>query len=252
MSIINAIDRNMKTPFKQYFCNADKGMMLRSGTVINSIENSRIYTDMSDLYENRPLSPLHDSEIGSYYFSSWYSHQCFYIINQLRFIERHHETLRNEEPQLRSIYMETLSTLNQWIDMIELGGMKCGCWRYHSWNVTEGECMLTPEYEYHLSFDHTEFQKSLKSNINRPTHPSFYCVRTLYRLFRNNFLVPTEDLDNEDVPVKKHDYNLILEELKIWQIYFRRESPQVIKRARTTLNKTKIVDECVENILEFL
>lgn len=251
MSIINAIARNNKTSFKQYFCNADKGMRLRSGTVINCIENSRIYIDLADLYENLPLSPLHDAENGVYDFAQWNCHQCFYIINQLRFIERHHETLRSE-PQLLGILKETLSTLNDWIDGIERGEMKCGCWHYHSWRVTEGACMLTPEYEYLSSLDRTEYHDSLKNKENNPTHPFFYSARTLHRLFHNNFLVPTEEVDTEDLPVKKHDFNLILGELKIWQRYFRRESPKTINAARKTLSKTRIVPDCVGNILEFL
>jgi len=250
MRVINNTNYN-KTPYTQYFCNADKGMKLRSGTVINCIKNTPIYPDLSDLYETLPLQPLHEGDDGVYEFATYHCQNCFSIINQLRFIERHHETLRNEV-SLHGIYLETLNILRDWIDDIESEQMKCECWQYHSWRVTEGACMLTPEYEYLSSLDHSEYQESVKNKENKPTHPSFYRARTLHRLFRNNFLVPTDELDAEELPVKKHDYNQILEELKIWQLYFRRESPIRIKAARKALDNTRLIPDCVGNILEFL
>lgn len=240
-----------KTPFTQYFCNEDKGMKLRSGTVINCIKNTPLYPDLCDLYENMPLAPLHDGDNGVYEFSSWRCHTCDAVINQLRFIERHHETLRNEA-SLIGLYREARNTLRNWIDDIKRGNMKCECWHYHSWRVTEGACMLTQEYEYLSSLDRSEYQTALENNTNKPTHPSFYSSRYLHRIYRNNFLVPTDEFDIEGTPVKEHDYKLILEELKLWERYFRRESQTHIKAARKALNKTTLVSDCVGNILEFL
>lgn len=247
----NTNNNKTKTPFTQYFCNEDKGMKLRSGTVINCIKNTILYPDLCDLYENMPLQPLDESDDGVYDFATFHCQNCFNIINQLRFIERHHETLHNET-SLRGIYQETLNTLRSWIDAIESEQMKCECWHYHSWRVTEGACMLTPEYQYLSSLDHSEYHASLKNKENEPRHPSFYRARALHRVFHNNFLAPTEELDTDDVPVKKHDYSLILDELKIWQRYFRREFLERIKAARKALDKTKIVSDCIDNILDFL
>lgn len=251
MSIINTINRYNKTPFTQYFCNEDKGMKLRSGTVINSIKNTTLYTDLCDLYQNVPIQPLHEGDDGVYDFATYHCQSCFAIINQFRFIEIHHETLRNEA-SLHGVYMETLNTLRDWIDDIESEQIRCECWHYHSWRVTEGACMLTPEYEYLSSLDQTEYHASIENKENKTTHPSFYRTRALHRLFHNNFLVPTEEFDTEDLPVKKHDYALILTELKIWQRYFRGESLARIKAARKALDKTRLISDCVGNIMDFL
>ena len=242
----NNTNNNMfKTSFTQYFCNEDKGMKLRSGTVINCIKNTPLYSDLRALYENMPLAPLHEVDNGVYEFSSWKCHTCDAVINQLRFIERHHETLRNEA-SLLGLYRETRNTLRNWIDDIKSGNMKCECWHYHSWRVIQ-------EYEYLSSLDRSEYyQTALENNTNKSTHPSFYSSRYLHRIYRNNFLVSTDEFDIKGTPVKKHDYKLILEELKVWERYFRRESQTHIKAVRKALNKTNLVSDCVGNILEFL
>jgi len=250
MSMTSAINAYKKTPYTQFFCNENKGMKLRSGTVINCIKNTPLYQDIADLYENMPLQPLHEGEDGVYEFSTWLSSDCSSVINQLRFIERHHDTLQNNAC-LIGIYRETLETLRSWILGIKSGGMKCNCWQYHSWHVTEGACMLTPEYEYLSSLDRTEYYTSIENKKNKPEHSSFYQTRHLRRLFHNNFLVPTEDLDTDGIPVKKHDYNLILEELKIWERYFRRQH-STERKASSVFLKTITIDDCAGRILEFL
>lgn len=247
----NTFNIYKKTPFTQYFCNEDKGMKLRSGTVINCINNTPLYPDLCDLYENTPLYPIHEGDNGVYEFSNWRCRTCDYIINRLRFIERHHETLRLET-SLQGMYQETLNSLREWIRDIESGNMKCECWHYHSWRVTEGCCMLTQEYEYLSSLDHSDYHKAIKNKTNKSSHPLFYRTRQLHRIYHNNFLIPTEEQDMEGTPIKKHDYNMILEEVKLWERYFRRESNACVKAAQRALNKTRIVSDCVGNILEFL
>lgn len=247
----NLFNKYTKTPFTQYFCNEDKGMKLRSGTVINCIKNTPLYQDLSDLYENMSLNAVHEGEYHEYNLSTWRCATCYCIINQLRFIERYHDNLRNET-SLRGICQETRNTLRKWIDGIKRGNMKCECWHYHSWRVTEGACMLTEEYEYLSSLDRSEYQTALENKTNKPTHPSFYSSRYLHRIYRNNFLVPTDQFDVYGTPVKEHDYNLILEELKLWERYFRREPSFRIKAAFKALEKTILVSDCVNNILEFL
>lgn len=235
-----------KTPYTQYFCSENEGMKLRSGTVINCIKKSPLYDDLLDLLKKRmTLPPLHEGEDGVYEFSTWHSHNCSSIIEQLRFIERHHETLLRE-PILVGLYKQTLNTLNNWIRDIESGSMKCECWHYHSWRVTEGACMLTPEYDYLSSLDHHDYH-NIKSNKNIT-----YSSRMLYRLYRNNFIVSTEEEDVYGVSVKKHDYSLILDELQLWRRYFRKEPLVNIKAAYKALNKTKIVSDCIGKVLEFL
>lgn len=88
------------------------------------------------------------------------------------------------DPLLVGLYKETLNTLSNWVRDIVSGNMKCECWHYHSWCVTEGACMLTPEYDYISSLDHTDYH-TIKSNKNVT-----YSSRMMYRLYRNNFIVP--------------------------------------------------------------
>ena len=107
--------------------------------------------------------------------------------------------------------------------------------------------MLTPEYDYISSLDHPDYH-TIKSNKNVA-----YSSRMMYRLYRNNFLVPTEEEDVYGVSVKKHDYSLILDELKVWRRYFRKEPLVNIKAANQVLNKkTKLVPDCIGKVLEFL
>lgn len=88
----NKSNNYTKTPYTQYFCLEKEGMKLRSGTAINCIKKTPLYDDLRDLYENMTL-PLLTREDGVYEFATWHSHKCYSIINQLRFIESHHETL---------------------------------------------------------------------------------------------------------------------------------------------------------------
>lgn len=234
-----------KTPFTQFFCSKNEGMKLRSGTVINSIQNTPFYGDMIDLYENMSLCPTTSYEPSDG--ASNYCNDCFTIINIIRFIERHHEIMQNDA-NLSDMYRYKLSDINQMIKDIESGNVKCGCWQYLPWRVSEGECMLTDEYDYLASLDHSDYHATKTTNIS---HPSFFKNRHLYRLYRNNFLIPTDEADTLGISVKKHDYDLILQELKNWQRYFRREHSTRIKAASKIL-KTVTIDDCAGKILEFL
>ncbi|MEX0597793.1 MAG: hypothetical protein WD512_14975, partial [Candidatus Paceibacterota bacterium] len=180
MSIHNTFYSN-KTPFTQFFCGTTEGMKLRSGTVINHIKNTPLFEDIVDLYENWPLRPSHDGERNEG--SSNYCGDCFAIINRLRFIERHHETLRNE-PNLLDMYQYELNELNNTILAMEGRKNLCECWHYFPWRVTDGACMLTDEYDYLASYDHAEYHAT---KTYSPTHPLFFKNRGLYRLYRNNF-----------------------------------------------------------------
>jgi len=244
MTIKNNFYSN-KTPYTQFFCDKNNGMKLRSGTVINYIKNTPFYNDWMDLYENISLRPAHNDEIDEA--ATNYCGECFAIINRIRFIEKHHESLRND-PNLSNMYRNELNDINSTILKIESGEITCGCWQYFGWRITFGECMLTPEYNHLASLDHSDYHATKNTNV---THPDFFKNRHLYRLYCNNFISPTEEIDTNGDSVKKHDYNLILKELKNWQLYFRREHASRIKAATKTL-KTVTIDDCVGKILEFL
>jgi len=236
---------NTKTPFTYFYCNETSGMRLRSGTTINHIKKSPFFEDLKALYYNNPVSSIYEDEITDFTFN--YCNDCFSVINLIRFLEKNHNALQSES-HLVNHYKEQLNNLNSQIEMIENGTMKCKCWHYMSWRVTEGACMLSEEYEYLESVEHTAYH-SIK-HINK-SNPLFYRYRTLNRLYQSNFLVPTEQEDTDGKMVKEHDYSKILGELKMWRQYFRKEHITRIKTADKVLNKITIQD-CARKILEFL
>lgn len=237
---------SITTPFTHYYCGEGLGMKLRSGTIINCIKNSSFFDDLKNLYHNMPIqSRYEDERVTDFVYD--YCNDCFTINNLIRFIEKNHEALR-ESPYLLGCYKEQLNHLNSLIEMIEKNQMSCKCFQYFSWRITEGECMLTKEYDYLMSADHAAYHsiKTLKM-----TDPDFYRYRTLNRLYRTNFLIPTEETDILNNQAKKHDYTQILCELKIWQKYFNKEHLTRVKKFSAILNKITIED-CSDKIIEFL
>lgn len=234
-----------KTPFTYFYCDESEGMRLRSGNTINHIKKSPFFEDLKAFYYNEPVSSIYEDEITSFTFN--YCNDCFSVINLIRFLEKNHEALQSES-HLVNHYKEQLNNINSLIDMIENGTMNCKCWHYHSWRVTEGICMLTEEYEYLESAEHSVYN-SIK-HINK-TNPLFYRYRSLHRLYQLNFLVPTEEEDTDGNIVKKHDYSKFLSELKLWRQYFRREHMTRFKIAEKVVNNITIQD-CAGKILEFL
>jgi len=236
----------IRTPFTYYYCGNGLGMKLRSGTTINCIKNTPFFDDLNNLYRHMPVdSRYEDERVTDFVYD--YSSDCFTVNNLIRFIEKYHDVLR-ESPYLLGCYKEQLGHLNSLIEMIENNQITCKCFQYFSWRINDGECMLTKEYDYLTSAGHDAYQsiKNLKM-----TDPGFYRYRTLYRLYRTNFLIPTEETDSEGNQVKKHDYAQILCELKLWQKYFAKEHLTRVKAFSTILNKITIED-CVGKIIEFL
>lgn len=182
---------------------------------------------------------------------------CSGVLNLFRFIEENYEILRTH-PDLPALYNYILQNINYTISNIENGKnytdsniengkIKCGCWHYFSYRITEGVCMLTPEYEYH------EKQYASISDKEKQELSSSLANRKAYRLYRKNFMVATEILDSDDVQVKEHDYNLILDELRFWQTYFQQEHNTTIAEARKVLSTfIQMDDDCVSKILEFI
>jgi hypothetical protein len=223
------------------------GMKLRSGTVINCIKNTPFYVDVVEFHDNISLPPTHECDKYTHEFSQNYCGDCFSIMEHIRFIERHHDTLLNES-EIKKFYQKSLNVLNKDIELIESGKRTCKCWQYLPYHVTDGACMLTDEYNYINSIDHSSYEST--KNIT-PANPSFYSKRTISRIYHNNFLVATEETDVYGENVKKHDYTQILNELKLWQRYFRKASRASIKAAQKTL-KNITIDDCTSKILEFL
>ena len=237
---------NSKTPFTYFYCDETSGMRLRSGTTINNIKNSPFFKDLKNFYYNMPIEPIYEEEIVAFIYN--YANDCFSVTNLIRFLEKNHEALRTD-PSLVNHYKEQLNNINSQIDMIEQGKVKCNCWHYFSWRVTDGACMLTEEYDYLQSADHAVYH-SIK-HIKNNNHPDFYRNRTLHRLHHTNFLIPTEQTDTDGIQAKKHDFTQILDELKLWQRYFNKEHLTRVKVASQVLNKITIQD-CAGKILEFL
>lgn len=234
-----------KTPYTYFYCDEADGMRLRSGTTINHIKKTSLFEDLKALYYKEAVSPFYEEDIKDFAFN--YCNDCFSIINLIRFLEKNHESLRTDA-YLVNHYKEQLNNLNSLIEMIEKGNMKCKCWHYHSWRITEGACMLTEEHDYLQSLDHSGYH--VIKNINK-SNPLFYNYRALYRLYNCNFLTPTDKEDTDGNSVKEHNYMKILSELKIWRQYFRKEHITRVNVASQVLNKITIQD-CAGKILEFL
>lgn len=234
-----------KTPFTYFYCNESDGMRLRSGTTINHIKKSPFFKDLERLYYNKPVKSIYEDEINN--FTLNYCNDCFSVINLIRFLEKNHEALQSDS-HLVNHYTEQLNNVNSLIEMIENGTMKCKCWHYMPWRVTEGACMLTEEYEYLETTPYIKYH-SIK-NIKK-SNPLLYRYRTLNRLYNYNFLVQTEQEDTDGKMVKEHDYSKILSELKLWRQYFRKEHLTRFRVAEKVVNNITIQD-CAGKILEFL
>lgn len=177
--------------------------------------------------------------------TSPYCSKCNNVINLFRFMERNYDTLRTN-PDCLNVYQYMIKEINLTILDIELGIVKCKCWHCYSWRVTEGACLLTSEYKNHQQkYEHISKKQLPSSAFNN---------RTLYRLQHNNFMYATKRLDSDDEYVKKHDYKLILEELKFWRERFSQE-PLYITNAKMQAKmqlEQKINNDCINNVLEFV
>lgn len=230
-------------PPTRFYCSEDLGMKLRSGTIINCVNNTPFFEDRKNFYRNMPIDSIYEDErVTDFVYD--YCIDCFAVNNLIRFTEKNYEIL-SQSPYLINSYTEHLNHINCIINMIEKNKISCKCFQY--WR-SEGECMLTKEYDYLNSVNHSAYREIKHIKM---TDPNFYRYRTLNRLYQSNFLIPTEETDTAGNQVKKHDYTQILCELKIWQKYFSREHLTRIKTFTTILNKITIED-CADKILEFL
>jgi hypothetical protein len=177
--------------------------------------------------------------------SSFYCANCEKVFVLIRFLERNYDVLRTN-PKLLNVYCHALKEINLMIRDIELSIVKCNCWQYYSWRVTEGSCMLTPEYKY--------YQRKYGHISKKQLPASAFNNRNLYRLQCNNFMFPTDELDSDDEYVKKHDYNLIMDELKFWRERFSQEPASITtskKHAKLQLDKN-IDNDCISKVFDFV
>lgn len=173
--------------------------------------------------------------------SSEYCSKCSHMISRFRFMEGNYDTLRKYSECI-TVYNYMLEEINYTIRDIELGIIKCGCWHYYPSRVTDGNCLLKFEYESH---------KRKYAHINKKQLPSSaFNNRTLYRLQNNNFMFATNKKDRNGDYVIKHNYKLILEELKNWRERFSQEH-QFIAKVKKQLSH-KINDDCLNKVFEFI
>jgi hypothetical protein len=211
-------------------------MTLRSGDIIKCKQFTGLCVVIKKLIKDIYSTCYKTSKVTEISYV-YYCLNCDSVINLLCFIEEHYEMLFNH-PELINVYRYIHQEINNTIHKIEKGVLTCGCL-----SDEHDACMLLYEYDYYkkkyASISDNEKQELSSSFVNRQ----------LYRLCRNNFLIYTEETDQ----LKEHDYNLILDELKLWKAYFQQE-PIIITEARKILSHShiKLDKDCVNNILEFI
>lgn len=106
--------------YKQYYCNEDQGMRLRSGTVINCLKTSTFYRDYREAisYSTREYHRDRDYTENLY---------CLSLQAVLSVLEKHAESISNN-PYLLNFYKMVLIKLPQFADgMKKQYGEICKC-----------------------------------------------------------------------------------------------------------------------------
>lgn len=97
--------------YKQYYCNQDQGMRLRSGTVINCLSSSTFYSDYMEAISYSTRNYTRDGD----YVQTLY---CLSLQAVLSVLEKHKESIANN-PSLIKFYKMALIKLPQFADDIK-------------------------------------------------------------------------------------------------------------------------------------
>jgi hypothetical protein len=219
--------------YTQFYCPRDQGMILRSGRVINCIENTKFYED------------LYEFENGYAGYTDEYAFHCIpckEVFVLLDFMEKYYDILRSEK-HLSKIYYsipKRISTL-----IAKLGDQnKCTC----HLNTRSRWALFLDEF-YDLDQLRSEDEQRIGSIME---NYGGYEDRKTYRLYNRNFLCmrPRPDL-HIFIDSPFHDFEMVIRELIHWNRYFDRHNIPDLKKIKSILSY-RTINDCAGIIAGFL
>lgn len=218
--------------------NDNEGMILRSGTTINSVKHSQLYKDSikitNQVYDHEKL---HNE----------YCSPCRTMISVLDLIETHHKEIKGEETKIHGngrtwikFYVTIRDKLKEFITLIDSGNrVKCYCdeldHRYAG-RIYSNICYmqdLAEDSKYSSMANYKGYGKG----------------RELYRIYHKNFFVYYEPGDGTTVIGR--DFARLRDELHHWYKYFSGPHHSVAEPAKNSL-APYINDDCISVVLSFL
>jgi hypothetical protein len=222
-----------------------QGMCLRSKRAINCVANTPLYKDLSDYLYGHNVMIDHTNECYSY------CNKCKLIFGMFNFLEKHYKELRGEKKNTYGpnnwlqIYMLIRIKLEEFIDHINTGKIKCECdimdktYGYQVYNNISYMQILAEKPEYHEYANYQGYGEK----------------RRRYRMYHKNFFVYHNNINErgeEDLIIDR-DFKLIKSELQHWLNYFNKDHQTIVdeKNALLGLN-LPLNNDCISSILKFI
>jgi hypothetical protein len=225
----------------QFNYNRKEGMRLRSGKVINCINNIPFYTDFCNMTSGYNLDS--NPQFG-------YCTKCFTLFSLFDFCEKYHKELRGEERNIYGktsvfldIYNVIRSKLEEFINVIDTEGLICSCEEQDyifDGAIYQNICHmldLSEEEEYSKMANYTGYGRE----------------REKYRIYHKNFF--EYYITDDGLEVIGRNFHRVREELAHWLKYFKHAHQSVIidaKKILATHERVKINADCIGEILSFL
>jgi hypothetical protein len=205
--------------FTQFYCSSEEGMRLRSGKIINCINNSELAQSAEKL-KNKIIF--------------YYGEQCGSIFKMLEFVEKYYHVLKNNK-NVVPLYYSIGKNVEKIMLAIENSHNICKC------------NLISSRWHTLLWCEHEHLDKIYKS-IDFPDIENYvaYEERTKYRLHNKNF-----------IEVKRngnafHNITRIKNELTHWHRYFNRAHQSEINWIYNYLSNNVTNSDCASIIVNFL
>jgi len=225
----------------QFNYNSKEGMRLRSGKVINCVNNIPFYTDFCNMAYgyNEENTPQYA-----------YCKKCFTLFSLFDFCEKYHKELRGEERNIYGktsvfldIYNVVRNKLDEFINVIDTEGLICSCEEQDY--IFDGAIYKNICHMLDLSEE--------EEYIKMANYTGYGREREKYRIYHKNFFV--NNIDDNGLDIIGRDFQRVREELAHWLKYFKRAHQSVIDETKKTLanhKNFKVNSDCIGEILSFL
>jgi len=224
----------------QFMYSSKDGMVLRSGKIINSLENSQLRKDCRKLLKN-------EFDVNKFHHN--YCEQCRKIIGLFDFLERYHKEIKGEETNIHGngnktwidLHTTIKNKLQEFIMQIDTIVI-CNC---DNLDHASGGAIYNNICKM---LDLAEQDKYSKM----ANYEGYGRERELYRIYHKNFFVSYEPGDGTFVIGR--DFNSIKRELQHWYTYFAKPHHSVteVTEMTTTTLLPHINNNCISVVLSFL
>ena len=202
--IIISLITNMR--YTQFYCSSNEGMKLRSGKIINCLENTELFHDFEKIkYDIHPERYSH------------YGRSCRSAFVLFEFFEKHYKLLSSQQ-ELSNLYY----SISKYLTSVILPDLKSEynkCFCDMERKQGERECILLKEYEI-LNVERENHRLFIENQIEDYAD---YEYRKHYRLYHTNFIsINFVRVRQHTFPVPKHNISQIITEMELWLKYFNR------------------------------